>query len=538
MLKRIYSLFIVVLFIYNGISFAQIINTVTFSANMSSLIAAGFDSAQDSIMVQGLVWGEGLSDNDLSGSRIMLPDPANPTIFKTTIVLTIPSSSGLTVGDSIRWKLMAWPSFLFENGGWESGFDASYDGYPFIIQPDGSIINLDPVVPKIQFKGETGSVGGPQNTLHIKLDLSSIYGSGLGYFDPAEGDFVRVEGFTWDDNSLVIGNDNTRFMHQNPLEPGIIYETTIVVELDTAKVIGDSLRWKFKGGPDTRFGNMGWEGSNGRYYVFREDSAEVELGPFTPYFFPLGPVLESEMTILFQVDMNNQPRNYYDNSLIPVDSIEFIGIRGDHDVFGGSVNGPFVPSDTLDGSMFAMNDSGIRGDKVAGDKIWSRAIKFPSGSQSGGFAYKYGAYYKGCELINGAKPMDNEGNLGQDHMGRLIQTASGIIEFLDVWSQYYNSTTDVRQIDEMIPNNFVLEQNYPNPFNPSTTIKYAISKPANVNLSIYNILGQKVMELVNTQQTAGTYEVRFNGASLSSGIYFYSLSNGSSLITKKMMLLK
>jgi len=134
--------------------------------------------------------------------------------------------------------------------------------------------------------------------------------------------------------------------------------------------------------------------------------------------------------------------------------------------------------------------------------------------------------------------MDNEGNLGQDHMGRLIQTASGIIEFLDVWSQYYNSTTDVRQIDEMIPNNFVLEQNYPNPFNPSTTIKYAISKPANVNLSIYNILGQKVMELVNTQQTAGTYEVRFNGASLSSGIYFYSLSNGSSLITKKMMLLK
>ena len=69
MLKRIYSLFIVVLFIYNGISFAQIINTVTFSANMSSLIAAGFDSAQDSIMVQGLVWGEGLSDNDLSGRR-------------------------------------------------------------------------------------------------------------------------------------------------------------------------------------------------------------------------------------------------------------------------------------------------------------------------------------------------------------------------------------------------------------------------------------------------------------------------------------
>ncbi|MFA4924946.1 MAG: T9SS type A sorting domain-containing protein, partial [Ignavibacteriaceae bacterium] len=96
----------------------------------------------------------------------------------------------------------------------------------------------------------------------------------------------------------------------------------------------------------------------------------------------------------------------------------------------------------------------------------------------------------------------------------------------------------VRQLGDQIPGKFEMEQNYPNPFNPSTTIKYALNKLSNVNLSIYNMLGQKVMELINTQQTAGTYEVKFDGASLSSGIYFYSLSNGSSLITKKMMLLK
>jgi hypothetical protein len=106
---------------------------------------------------------------------------------------------------------------------------------------------------------------------------------------------------------------------------------------------------------------------------------------------------------------------------------------------------------------------------------------------------------------------------------------------------YDGTTTLSKEIEvsfNSTPTSFELSQNYPNPFNPSTVIKYAINKQANVNLSIYNVLGQKVIELVNSFQNAGTYEVNFNASSLSSGIYIYSLSNGSNLISKKMLLLK
>lgn len=534
-MRRSRILVIVVLLLSSTCIFAQITNTVNIMADMSTLITGGFDPSSDSIMVQGLVWGEGLSDDDISGSRILMQDTEDLNLYKTTLTLVIPASTGLGVGDSLRWKFMAWPSDKFENYGWESGFDESYDGYPLIIEGDGAVIDFGPVQPKIKLKGEVVSAGGPQNTLHIRLDLSSIYGSGEGYFDPAI-DYVTVQGFVWDDNSLLISPDSTRRLKQNLFEPGIIYETTIVVELDTAKTIGDSLRWKFKGNPDSRFANLGWEGSNGRYYVFQEDSAEVTLGPYTPYFYPLGPNLGYDVTILFQVDMNYQPLNYYDGSVIPVDLIEFIGVRGDHELFGGSVNGPFVPQDTLGGAMYALNDSGQRGDKVSGDNIWSRLITFPAGSASGGFTYKYGAYYPGCEDISSSKPMDNEGNAGQDHIGVIVETTE-VKEILDIWSRY-GEITAVEKISDIIPSSFQLEQNYPNPFNPSTVVRYSLEKATDVNLSVYNVLGEKVRVLIDTQQDAGVYEVTFDASNLASGVYFYRLSTPEQNITMKMMLLR
>jgi hypothetical protein len=90
---------------------------------------------------------------------------------------------------------------------------------------------------------------------------------------------------------------------------------------------------------------------------------------------------------------------------------------------------------------------------------------------------------------------------------------------------------------------FHLAQNYPNPFNPSTTIDYSIPKADNVNLTIYNLLGQKVVTLVNDNQKAGKHMVNWNGLSqggyqVSSGIYFYKLVSGEYSSIKKMMLLR
>ena len=89
----------------------------------------------------------------------------------------------------------------------------------------------------------------------------------------------------------------------------------------------------------------------------------------------------------------------------------------------------------------------------------------------------------------------------------------------------------------IVPSEFFLYQNYPNPFNPSTMIKYDIPKDAVVKVKVYDILGRQVFGLDEFKK-AGSYEVRFDGANLSSGMYFYSVKANGFKETKKMVLLK
>jgi len=89
-----------------------------------------------------------------------------------------------------------------------------------------------------------------------------------------------------------------------------------------------------------------------------------------------------------------------------------------------------------------------------------------------------------------------------------------------------------------LPIHYSLNQNYPNPFNPATTISYSIPKAGNVSLKIFNVLGQEVRSLINEYQNAGIYKVSFDASSLTSGVYFYSLSADNFLQVKKMMLVK
>ncbi|RMD96368.1 MAG: T9SS C-terminal target domain-containing protein [Calditrichaeota bacterium] len=91
-------------------------------------------------------------------------------------------------------------------------------------------------------------------------------------------------------------------------------------------------------------------------------------------------------------------------------------------------------------------------------------------------------------------------------------------------------------LSNAIPDHFDLKQNYPNPFNPSTNISYALPEAAFVKLAIYNTLGEQVMVLVNQQQAAGTYRVKFNASGLPSGVYLYKLEAGNFQAKKKMIL--
>jgi len=96
----------------------------------------------------------------------------------------------------------------------------------------------------------------------------------------------------------------------------------------------------------------------------------------------------------------------------------------------------------------------------------------------------------------------------------------------------------VKEIPGIMPKQFSLLQNYPNPFNPSTVIEYQIPVSGFVSLTVYNVLGETVTQLVNNVQSAGTYKATFNSANLTSGIYFYKLNINNFSRVKKMMLLK
>ena len=104
---------------------------------------------------------------------------------------------------------------------------------------------------------------------------------------------------------------------------------------------------------------------------------------------------------------------------------------------------------------------------------------------------------------------------------------------------WFTGVTGVKKLPEIVPNEFTLYDAYPNPFNPSTTIRFSIPESGNVSLKVYTVVGQEVMTLIDNEYTAnGSYDVSVNMSNLSSGVYFYTLTQNNRFLTKKMILLK
>ena len=128
---------------------------------------------------------------------------------------------------------------------------------------------------------------------------------------------------------------------------------------------------------------------------------------------------------------------------------------------------------------------------------------------------------------------------------QIVEFASGIqyyrLKQIDFDGTYEYS--EVIEVEGINPGQFTLFQNYPNPFNPFTSIKFSLAVDSNVKLKLFNMLGQEVGELLNSEISAGIHHIDFNASSLSSGTYFYVLeangNNGSNFnATKKMILLR
>lgn len=102
----------------------------------------------------------------------------------------------------------------------------------------------------------------------------------------------------------------------------------------------------------------------------------------------------------------------------------------------------------------------------------------------------------------------------------------------------YMTLLSISNYNSNVPDKYSLSQNYPNPFNPSTIIKFGLTKSGFTSLKVYDLTGREVSNLVNTNLQAGSYEVNWNAAGLTSGVYFYKLETVGFAETKRMMLIK
>ncbi len=117
-------------------------------------------------------------------------------------------------------------------------------------------------------------------------------------------------------------------------------------------------------------------------------------------------------------------------------------------------------------------------------------------------------------------------------------TQDGLLCYIDNMFVGNRSAIGINQLSTGIPSKFALNQNYPNPFNPSTKIKFDLAKNTNVKLTVFNSLGQKMMNVFDGFKTAGSYEASFDGSSLASGTYYYRLETDYFTETKRMQLVK
>jgi len=168
----------------------------------------------------------------------------------------------------------------------------------------------------------------------------------------------------------------------------------------------------------------------------------------------------------------------------------------------------------LDSVSVNINDNGWL-------HIWDPSLKATCDSTTWSYEIKPAGLPSGLNSIE-VRAIDRMGNAG---------TAFTVV-------------TDVEVVDNTgLPVDYALQQNYPNPFNPSTVIKFELPRRSELSITVYNLLGQRVIDLVDAEYPAGNHEITWDGKSssgqqVSTGIYFYRIVAGDYINTKKMILLK
>ncbi len=225
--------------------------------------------------------------------------------------------------------------------------------------------------------------------------------------------------------------------------------------------------------------------------------------------------------------------------------------------WGVWINGPAAGGWSNDGGDWGlplasnllkkMYDNGTNGDRVAGDSIFTRQILAAPESTAIGTKDRVGQTFKFG--IRGGDNEGGKGGFGNNHNENIVDTDTiytlssqfGSINpaFYDAWNyDLHKPQKPTSVIDADKPLVYELAQNYPNPFNPTTKIEYSIPLQSQVELKVYNVVGQEVATLVNEVQKSGIHSVKFSASNFASGVYFYRLVAGNFVSVKKMVLVK
>jgi hypothetical protein len=365
---------------------------------------------------------------------------------------------------------------------------------------------------------------------NIFFEVNMSVANELGVFNP-NVDSVQIRGgFNgWNDSEPA-----KSLMNQDPANPNSWYLNVPFVQ----NVVGSTQFYKYfiknrPGGP--QYSNTGWEvyigvpttqSDRNRPIIFAgipNQVAPVEFfeGIHTDWVIPVGTTVQATFNVNMTPALSNPvPFNP------TTDTVYWIPRQP---IFYAVKRLPW----NLEQRILKLTDPN-------NDMIYTGTLTL-SGPSFNGFMYQY-AYTSVAGFIQ------EEGSQGNARVRFIGQTAPR--KFIspwtmpqDVWTngekpEEEGPLTSVREIDGGLLKSFTLEQNYPNPFNPATNIRFTLPMSGIVNLSIYNLLGEKVKEVLNQEMVSGSYEVTFDGSKLSSGLYLYTIKTGNYTASKKMILMK
>lgn len=489
MSKSITKTWLMLVFVFAVASTAWAQVSVTFNIDMGVAVAKKTYNIGDPVTVAG-------SFNGWSTSATALTDADGDTVYSVTV-------DGLTPGTVLNFKFL-------QNGNWESDPNREYT----VPEGGGSFTdfwNRDNVYPStltnIDFEFNAD----------MEIEILS------GRFSPLT-DTLTLRGFNGDWSGAA-----ANIMTKTD-DPNVYF-----ISKNKPTYAGETVGYKYA---YVAKGATVWEQGDNRNIVVTQGDIDAKVVSVTRKFDDLDPniLLQQPCVVKFTVDMKNAVVGGGNQAGQPFSKIESVGVCGSVPPLSWPGSG-WPNSDR--NLLIDLNDSGLNGDKVAGDQIWSRDVTF---SKYTGLRieFKYGVNW-GLETNGGIN--DNENAVGGNHILNFPSIYTEKLTVVDTFgnmgaSALVDVTTEVKKVDNQIPAVYTLEQNFPNPFNPSTTINFSLPTEGFVSLKVYNALGQEVATLVNQVRAAGNYSASFDASRLTSGMYFYTINANNFTSSKKMMLVK